>query len=81
MCPQSTSLPPPVQPVVQVSCPPSPLPDHPVEDEPPAQKVVEVAIPHVGTFVIESEEGGYDDEVSLARPLCSPPSPHASLPV
>ncbi|KAG8453035.1 hypothetical protein GDO86_004739, partial [Hymenochirus boettgeri] len=26
------------------------------------QRVVEVAIPHVGTFVIESEEGGYDDE-------------------
>ncbi|XP_029433756.1 ubiquitin carboxyl-terminal hydrolase 25 isoform X2 [Rhinatrema bivittatum] len=28
----------------------------------PSQRVVEVAIPHVGTFVIESEEGGYDDE-------------------
>uniref|UniRef100_A0A670HXH4 Ubiquitin carboxyl-terminal hydrolase 25 n=1 Tax=Podarcis muralis TaxID=64176 RepID=A0A670HXH4_PODMU len=26
------------------------------------QKVVEVAIPDVGTYVIESEEGGYDDE-------------------
>ncbi|XP_041088568.1 ubiquitin carboxyl-terminal hydrolase 25 isoform X3 [Polyodon spathula] len=34
--------------------------------KPPAsQRVVEVAIPHVGTFVIESEEGGYDDEVML----------------
>lgn len=29
----------------------------------PTQRVVEVAIPDVGTFVIESEEGGYDDEV------------------
>ncbi|KAG8539747.1 hypothetical protein GDO81_020421 [Engystomops pustulosus] len=29
----------------------------------PSQRVVEVAIPHIGTFVIESEEGGYDDEV------------------
>uniref|UniRef100_H2ZYR3 Ubiquitin carboxyl-terminal hydrolase 25 n=1 Tax=Latimeria chalumnae TaxID=7897 RepID=H2ZYR3_LATCH len=31
----------------------------------PNQRVIEVAIPHVGTFVIESEEGGYDDEVML----------------
>nr|XP_005294697.1 ubiquitin carboxyl-terminal hydrolase 25 isoform X4 [Chrysemys picta bellii] len=31
----------------------------------PNQRVVEVAIPDVGTFVIESEEGGYDDEVML----------------
>uniref|UniRef100_A0A8C5X276 Ubiquitin carboxyl-terminal hydrolase n=1 Tax=Malurus cyaneus samueli TaxID=2593467 RepID=A0A8C5X276_9PASS len=31
----------------------------------PTQRVVEVAIPDVGTFVIESEEGGYDDEVML----------------
>ncbi|KAM6970391.1 ubiquitin carboxyl-terminal hydrolase 25 isoform 2-T2 [Aplochiton taeniatus] len=61
----SPSLPPPVQPLVQKSCPPSPSPDHPVEDEPPAQKVVEVAIPHVGTFVIELEEGGYDDEAMM----------------
>ncbi|XP_044298716.1 ubiquitin carboxyl-terminal hydrolase 25 isoform X4 [Varanus komodoensis] len=28
----------------------------------PNQKVVEVAIPEVGTYVVESEEGGYDDE-------------------
>nr|XP_020641083.1 ubiquitin carboxyl-terminal hydrolase 25 isoform X2 [Pogona vitticeps] len=28
----------------------------------PNQKVVEVTIPDVGTYVIESEEGGYDDE-------------------
>lgn len=27
-------------------------------------RVVEVAIPHVGTFVIQSREGGYDDEVA-----------------
>uniref|UniRef100_W5LXU8 Ubiquitin carboxyl-terminal hydrolase 25 n=1 Tax=Lepisosteus oculatus TaxID=7918 RepID=W5LXU8_LEPOC len=31
----------------------------------PSQRVVEVAIPHVGTFVIESQEGGYDDEAML----------------
>ncbi|XP_078245100.1 ubiquitin carboxyl-terminal hydrolase 25 isoform X3 [Pogona vitticeps] len=31
----------------------------------PNQKVVEVTIPDVGTYVIESEEGGYDDEVLL----------------
>lgn len=34
------------------------------EDESPCQRTVEVAIPHVGTFVIQSEEGGYDDEVA-----------------
>lgn len=33
--------------------------------QPPNQQVVEVAIPHVGKFVIESKEGGYDDEVPL----------------
>ncbi|KAM8770170.1 LOW QUALITY PROTEIN: ubiquitin carboxyl-terminal hydrolase 25 [Rhynchonycteris naso] len=27
------------------------------------QQVVEVAVPHVGKFVIESKEGGYDDEI------------------
>ncbi|XP_028938611.2 ubiquitin carboxyl-terminal hydrolase 25 isoform X2 [Ornithorhynchus anatinus] len=32
----------------------------------PNQRVVEVAIPHIGTFVIESEEGGYDDEIMMA---------------
>lgn len=36
-----------------------------MEDESPCQRTVEVAIPNVGTFVIESEEGGYDDEVAL----------------
>ncbi|XP_046717144.1 ubiquitin carboxyl-terminal hydrolase 25 isoform X1 [Silurus meridionalis] len=28
-------------------------------------RVVEVAIPHVGTFVIQSREGGYDDETMM----------------
>ncbi|XP_032888257.1 ubiquitin carboxyl-terminal hydrolase 25 isoform X1 [Amblyraja radiata] len=31
----------------------------------PSQRVVEVEIPHIGRLVIESEEGGYDDEVML----------------
>lgn len=30
----------------------------------PNQKVVDVTIPDIGTYVVESEEGGYDDEVS-----------------
>lgn len=35
--------------------------------QPPSnQQVVEVAIPHVGKFMIESKEGGYDDEVLLS---------------
>lgn len=37
----------------------------------PTQRVVEVAIPDVGTFVIESEEGGYDDEVPLIALVCT----------
>ncbi|XP_059913209.1 ubiquitin carboxyl-terminal hydrolase 25 isoform X4 [Gadus macrocephalus] len=44
---------------------PSPPPKPGAEGEGPAQRTVEVAIPHVGTFVIESEEGGYDDEAML----------------
>ncbi|XP_028838797.1 ubiquitin carboxyl-terminal hydrolase 25 isoform X1 [Denticeps clupeoides] len=32
---------------------------------PSAHRMVEVAIPHVGTFVIESKEGGYDDEAMM----------------
>lgn len=39
----------------------------------PTQRVVEVAIPDVGTFVIESEEGGYDDEVPLIAVVCTAP--------
>uniref|UniRef100_A0A673A6Z0 Ubiquitin carboxyl-terminal hydrolase 25 n=1 Tax=Sphaeramia orbicularis TaxID=375764 RepID=A0A673A6Z0_9TELE len=50
---------------VQTNPPSSPPPDLVVEDESPGQRTVEVAIPHVGTFVIESEEGGYDDEAMM----------------
>uniref|UniRef100_A0A665WNP1 ubiquitinyl hydrolase 1 n=1 Tax=Echeneis naucrates TaxID=173247 RepID=A0A665WNP1_ECHNA len=45
--------------------PPTPLPDLAMEDESPGQRTVEVAIPNVGTFVIGSEEGGYDDEAMM----------------
>lgn len=47
---------------------PCPRPDPEQDDSasPPApQRVVEVAIPNVGTFVIQSKEGGYDDEVEF----------------
>uniref|UniRef100_A0A8C3G285 Ubiquitin carboxyl-terminal hydrolase n=1 Tax=Cyclopterus lumpus TaxID=8103 RepID=A0A8C3G285_CYCLU len=47
---------------VQAAPPPS---DPVTEDESPGQRTVEVAIPNVGTFVIESEEGGYDDEAMM----------------
>ncbi|XP_029374847.1 ubiquitin carboxyl-terminal hydrolase 25 isoform X3 [Echeneis naucrates] len=50
---------------VQLSTPPTPLPDLAMEDESPGQRTVEVAIPNVGTFVIGSEEGGYDDEAMM----------------
>uniref|UniRef100_A0AAQ5X4B4 Ubiquitin carboxyl-terminal hydrolase 25 n=1 Tax=Amphiprion ocellaris TaxID=80972 RepID=A0AAQ5X4B4_AMPOC len=36
-----------------------------LQPESPGQRTVEVAIPNVGTFVIESEEGGYDDETMM----------------
>lgn len=60
------SAPPPstLQPEAQMS--PAPPSDQVKEAEAPCQRTVEVAIPHVGTFVIESEEGGYDDEVAAA---------------
>ncbi|TRY93323.1 hypothetical protein DNTS_022921, partial [Danionella cerebrum] len=47
-------------------CPP-PEPEQDVcPSSPPApQRVVEVAIPNVGTFVIKSKEGGYDDEAMM----------------
>uniref|UniRef100_A0AAQ4Q5C2 Ubiquitin carboxyl-terminal hydrolase 25 n=1 Tax=Gasterosteus aculeatus aculeatus TaxID=481459 RepID=A0AAQ4Q5C2_GASAC len=45
--------------------PPSPQPKLVLADESPGQRTVEVAIPNVGTFVIESEEGGYDDEAMM----------------
>ncbi|XP_051540744.1 ubiquitin carboxyl-terminal hydrolase 25 isoform X2 [Myxocyprinus asiaticus] len=53
----------------QVSSEPCPPPDLEQEDStsapPAAQRVVEVAIPNVGTFVIQSKEGGYDDEAMM----------------
>ncbi|KAF7663048.1 hypothetical protein LDENG_00219940 [Lucifuga dentata] len=63
----NASLHPPTSPYpeLQVSSPSTPPPDLVKEDEPSGQRVVEVAIPHVGTFVIESEEGGYDDEAMM----------------
>uniref|UniRef100_A0A665WMG6 Ubiquitin carboxyl-terminal hydrolase 25 n=1 Tax=Echeneis naucrates TaxID=173247 RepID=A0A665WMG6_ECHNA len=54
-----------LNPEVQLSTPPTPLPDLAMEDESPGQRTVEVAIPNVGTFVIGSEEGGYDDEAMM----------------
>ncbi|KAF3841438.1 hypothetical protein F7725_007300 [Dissostichus mawsoni] len=55
------------QPDVHMSLPSSPPSDLVTEEESPCQRTVEVAIPNVGTFVIETEEGGYDDEVALAQ--------------
>ncbi|XP_054481178.1 ubiquitin carboxyl-terminal hydrolase 25 isoform X3 [Anoplopoma fimbria] len=64
----NASPPPPSSPrpefqVCSTSAPPPP--DLVTEDESPGQRTVEVAIPNVGTFVIESEEGGYDDEAMM----------------
>ncbi|XP_059401115.1 ubiquitin carboxyl-terminal hydrolase 25-like isoform X1 [Carassius carassius] len=42
-------------------CPPL----DPEQDDSAPQQVVEVAIPNVGTFVIQSKEGGYDDEAMM----------------
>ncbi|XP_035480947.2 ubiquitin carboxyl-terminal hydrolase 25 isoform X2 [Scophthalmus maximus] len=53
------------QPEIQVSNPSTPPPELVMEDESPGQRTIEVAIPNVGTFVIESEEGGYDDEAMM----------------
>nr|XP_057942530.1 ubiquitin carboxyl-terminal hydrolase 25 isoform X2 [Doryrhamphus excisus] len=50
---------------VQLSPSSTPPPDLVTEDESPGHHTVEVAIPNVGTFVIESEEGGYDDEAMM----------------
>ncbi|KAF3706759.1 Ubiquitin carboxyl-terminal hydrolase 25 [Channa argus] len=61
----STSPPTSPQPEVQVSTPSTPPPDLVMEDASPGQRTVEVAIPNVGTFVIETEEGGYDDEAMM----------------
>ncbi|XP_051971942.1 ubiquitin carboxyl-terminal hydrolase 25-like [Xyrauchen texanus] len=53
----------------QVSSEPCPPPDPEQEDStsapPAAHRVVEVAIPNVGTFVIQSKKGGYDDEAMM----------------
>nr|XP_055063883.1 ubiquitin carboxyl-terminal hydrolase 25 isoform X5 [Misgurnus anguillicaudatus] len=47
-------------------CPPSdPEQDDSASSPPAPQRVVEVAIPNVGTFVIQSKEGGYDDEAMM----------------
>lgn len=62
---QSLSPPTSSQPEVPVGIPCSPPPDLVKGEETPGQRTVEVAIPHVGTFVIESEEGGYDDQVAV----------------
>ncbi|KAM9384313.1 ubiquitin carboxyl-terminal hydrolase 25 isoform 1-T1 [Pholidichthys leucotaenia] len=61
--------PPPASPKPEVpmgtpSAPPPP-PDMVSEDESSSQHTIEVAIPNVGTFVIETEEGGYDDEAMM----------------
>lgn len=42
-------------------------PENTTSQPPSNQQVVEVAIPHVGKFMIESKEGGYDDEVPLLK--------------
>ncbi|XP_033834985.1 ubiquitin carboxyl-terminal hydrolase 25 isoform X1 [Periophthalmus magnuspinnatus] len=49
----------------EASPPSAPSPDLVKEDQSPGQRTVEVAIPHVGTFVIQAEEGGYDDEAMM----------------
>ncbi|XP_058646201.1 ubiquitin carboxyl-terminal hydrolase 25 isoform X2 [Onychostoma macrolepis] len=47
-------------------CPPlDPEQDGSASSPPAPQRVVEVAIPNVGTFVIQSKEGGYDDEAMM----------------
>lgn len=38
-------------------------PGNTTSQPPSSQQVVEVDIPHVGKVMIESKEGGYDDEV------------------
>ncbi|KAB1283429.1 Ubiquitin carboxyl-terminal hydrolase 25 [Camelus dromedarius] len=40
-------------------------PENTTSQPPSNQQVVEVAIPHVGKFMIESKEGGYDDEMMM----------------
>ncbi|MCI4388012.1 hypothetical protein PGIGA_G00080620 [Pangasianodon gigas] len=45
--------------------PPDPAQDGAASTAVAPHRVVEVAIPHVGTFVIQSQEGGYDDETMM----------------
>ncbi|XP_070344815.1 ubiquitin carboxyl-terminal hydrolase 25 isoform X1 [Equus asinus] len=40
-------------------------PENTTSQPPSTQQVVEVAIPHVGKFMIEAKEGGYDDEIMM----------------
>ncbi|XP_054981459.1 ubiquitin carboxyl-terminal hydrolase 25 isoform X1 [Sorex araneus] len=40
-------------------------PENATSQPPSNQHVVEVAIPHVGKLIIESKEGGYDDEIMM----------------
>ncbi|XP_049483932.1 ubiquitin carboxyl-terminal hydrolase 25 isoform X3 [Panthera uncia] len=40
-------------------------PENTTSQPPSNQQIVEVAIPHVGKFMIESKEGGYDDEIMM----------------
>ncbi|XP_068929164.1 ubiquitin carboxyl-terminal hydrolase 25, partial [Petaurus breviceps papuanus] len=40
-------------------------PEKAISQPPSNQQAVEVAIPHVGTFMIESVKGGYDDEIMM----------------
>ncbi|XP_076875342.1 ubiquitin carboxyl-terminal hydrolase 25 isoform X2 [Brachyhypopomus gauderio] len=47
------------------SPPPDPTQNGSALSPPPPHRVVEVAIPHVGTFVIQAREGGYDDETMM----------------
>ncbi|TSM28222.1 Ubiquitin carboxyl-terminal hydrolase 25 [Bagarius yarrelli] len=45
--------------------PPDPAQDGSTSTAASPHRVVEVAIPHVGTFVIQAREGGYDDETMM----------------
>lgn len=55
-----------LQPEVQMNAAPTSPSNRLTEDEATGLRTVEVAIPNVGTFVIETEEGGYDDKVAVA---------------
>lgn len=63
---QSLSFPTSLQTDIPV-CTPSTPPVDLIMEESLGHHTIEVAIPNVGTFVIEAEKGGYDDEVALAQ--------------